>query len=90
MDMTHKMFDKMDKQIRAQSAGQRTLFSMSSLAPFTAIAGGVTAVFSAIISSVFPALEIWYLTRPAARAACLRESSKPKSPLPEVGVAPPW
>jgi hypothetical protein len=36
-------------------------------------------VFGAIVACVYPALEWWYLSRPAARAACLTQP-KPESP----------
>jgi hypothetical protein len=89
MDLAQKTFDKMDQQMRAQSGGRGAAFPFASLAPMTAVFGGVTAVFSAIISSVYPALSIWFLTRPAARAACLR-ASPPTEAESKTGVEPTW
>jgi hypothetical protein len=59
------MFDKLP-QGRPGSAGP-----MMSLSQIGAISGAVTAVFEALIFSIYPGLTIWYLTRPTARAACM-------------------
>jgi hypothetical protein len=45
--------------------------------------GAVVMVFTAIVACVYPALEWWYLTRPAARAACMKQS-KPELPEAEL------
>jgi hypothetical protein len=88
MDMTQKALTKMDQQMRTQS-GARPPMPLTQLGPLTAVFGGVSAVFSAIISSVYPALSIWFLTRPAARAACLREL-RPEKPASEQGLGDAW
>jgi hypothetical protein len=49
---------------------------MLNIAQIGAIFGGVTAVFEALIFSIYPGLTIWFLTRPRARAACI-----PRLPL---------
>ena len=41
-------------------------------------------VFSAIVASVYPAIMWWYLSRPAARAACMKQ---PEPELPEPNLA---
>jgi hypothetical protein len=81
---SQKMYDSMQQaQARAQAnAGGRGAASMPMLniAVFTTIAGAVTMIFTALIASIYPALSIWFLTRPPARAACLLSSKPPSSP----------
>ena len=67
LELTQKAFEKMDQQIRAQSGGRAGPIPLSSLAPMSVVFGGAVTVFSAVVSSVYPALSIWFLTRPAAR-----------------------
>ncbi len=68
LDRSQKMMAKMN----AQSGGTAAPFGPSDLARLGAIVGAVSTIFSAIIASIYPALTIWFLTRPPARAACLR------------------
>jgi hypothetical protein len=68
LDRSQKMMAKMNPQGRGTGAP----FGFSDAARLGAIVGAVTTIFSAIISSIYPALTIWFLTRPPARAACLR------------------
>jgi hypothetical protein len=89
LDLTQKTFAKMDAQMKVQSGGRAAPLPFAVLAPATAVFGGVTAVFSAIVSSVYPALSIWFLTRPAARAACLK-ASLAKTAESGAGVDPSW
>jgi hypothetical protein len=83
---TQKMFDSIQQaQARAQAnAGGRGAASMPmmNIAAFTSIAGAVAMIFTALIALIYPILSIWFLTRPPARAACLRASNPPS--------APPW
>lgn len=81
---TQKMYDSMQQaQARAQAnAGGRggATMPMLNIAVFTSIAGAVTMIFSALIASIYPALSIWFLTRPPVRAACLQPSKPPSAP----------
>ncbi len=65
-----KAFDKVEQQTKARG-GRAAAFPMGSLAQFTAISGAITAVFEAVVFSIYPGLTIWYLTRPPTRAACM-------------------
>ena len=47
---------------------------------FTAIAGAVAMIFTALVASIYPALSLWFLTRPPTRAACLQRSKPPSAP----------
>ena len=47
------------------------------------ITGAIWMVFSAIVASIYPAMMWWYLSRPAARAACM------KRPEPELSETDP-
>jgi hypothetical protein len=89
MDLTQKALARMDQQIKAQSGGRPLPVPLSALGPVQAIAGAAVTVFSAVVSSIYPALAIWFLTRPAARAACLRESVA-KEAARDPGVGEPW
>jgi len=46
--------------------------------------GAVVMVFMAIIASIYPAIMWWNLSRPAARAACLKKKPEPGLPEPDV------
>ncbi len=65
-----KAFDKVEQTTKARG-GRGAVFPMGSLAQFTAISGAITAIFEAIVFSIYPGLTIWYLTRPPTRAACM-------------------
>jgi len=44
---------------------------MVNISQIGAISGAITAVFEAVVFSIYPGLMIWYLTRPRVRAACM-------------------
>jgi len=72
LERTQKMMTKLNVQMKVQGGGRPAPIVFSDLARIGAIAGAITTIFSAIIASIYPALSIWFLTRPQARAACLR------------------
>jgi hypothetical protein len=72
LDRSQKIFAKVEAQQKAQGAGRPAPIGVSDLARIGVIAGAVTTIFSAVIASIYPVLSIWFLTRPQARAACLR------------------
>jgi len=74
VEKSQRVFNQIENQARAQSGGRAVVFPMSSMGRFTAIFGAVTVVFSAVVASVYPALSLWFLTRPPTRAACLKET----------------
>jgi hypothetical protein len=81
--------ERMHKAISKEEAlpgGARSPFSSTQLVQYMAIFTAVTSVFSAVVAVIYPGLSIWFLTRPAARAACLR----PKEPLPPEGELTEW
>jgi hypothetical protein len=53
---------------------------MMNLSMFASIAGAVSMIFTALIASIYPALSIWFLTRPPTRAACLQRSKPLSAP----------
>jgi hypothetical protein len=72
----HAAFSKPE----VQASGPGAPFSATQIVQYMAIFSAVTAVFSAILAVIYPSLSIWFLTRPEARAACLRRM---EPPLPE-------
>ncbi len=89
MEKTQKALAKVDEQIRAQNAGRPTPIRLIEFARMGAIAGAVSVIFSAVLSSIYPALSIWFLTRPQARAACLKALPSSKE-QPGVAVGEAW
>jgi hypothetical protein len=80
-----EVYAKMDAQI-AKGGGRTPPFPLTSMAPIIAVATAAGTVFEGVVASVYPALAIWYLTRPRARAACLTaSSSRPPKPVIELG-----
>jgi hypothetical protein len=73
-ERTKRMFDKMEAQIKTKGgAGPGVGFS-ASMSQATAVFGAVSSVGTAVLGSIYPALALWFLTRPGARAACARRS----------------
>jgi hypothetical protein len=70
-DKIRSMYAKMDQQIAAKGGAGAMPFSMTSLAPIVGVFTALGTVANAVFASVYPALSIWYLTRPRSRAACL-------------------
>jgi hypothetical protein len=78
-----KMTDSIQAQVQAQaktSGRPAPAMPMMYFSMFMSIAGAIAMVFSALIASIYPALSIWFLTRPPARAACLQRSMPPLAP----------
>ena len=50
----------------------------------TAIMSAVAVVFSALVASIYPAISLWFLTRPPTRVACcsVRNLQRPIGPEP--------
>jgi len=80
-EASRKMFQEIDKEVKAKSAGGANPVPMAFFAQFTAILTAVTAVASALFASIYPVLTLWFLTRPAARAACLARAMPTGPPL---------
>jgi hypothetical protein len=64
------VFTKM--QVQAKSGGAAVPVG-GDMTKFTAIAGGVTSVVTAILASIYPALALVFLSLARSRAACLGE-----------------
>jgi hypothetical protein len=78
-----KMTDSIQAQVQVQAKSggrQPPPMPMMNLSMFASIAGAVSMIFTALIASIYPALSIWFLTRPPARAACLIPSMPPSAP----------
>jgi hypothetical protein len=83
MARTQKAFDKMNVSAKGPGAASGPMLNIAQIG---AIFGGVTAVFEALIFSIYPGLTIWFLTRPRARAACIpRLPLGPPDPGNELG-----
>jgi hypothetical protein len=80
-EVTQKMFQEIDKQAKAKGGGAGNPFPMASLAQFQAIASAVVSVMSALVAVIYPSLTLWFLTRPATRAALLARSKPAGPPL---------
>jgi hypothetical protein len=86
-ETSRKMFQEIDKQAKAKSGGG-TPVPMALFAQFTAVLTAVTTVASALFASIYPAVSLWFLTRPATRAACLARSMA-TGPPPDLGPGEP-
>jgi hypothetical protein len=78
-ERTQKAFTQIATQMKAQSGGKAVVGPIGSVGHYMAIFGAVASVFTAVLASVYPAISIWCLTRPPARAACFKPA-KPKEP----------
>ena len=76
LDRTEKAMAVVEAQIKASGSGAPP-FSMTQVARWSLMAGVVFMVFGAIVAAVYPAMMWWYLSRPAARAACMKKPSPP-------------
>ena len=79
-----KMTDSIQAQVQAQAkSGGRPapMMPMAIAGMFASIGGAIAMIFTALIASIYPALSIWFLTRPPVRAACLRPSKPPSAPI---------
>jgi hypothetical protein len=81
-----KVFTQVQVQAQAKSGGGAAGTPMVGMGQMMAIMSAVAVVFSALIASIYPAISLWFLTRPPTRAACL-QASKPIVPQerPELG-----
>ncbi|MGP0065561.1 MAG: hypothetical protein ACLQGP_18395 [Isosphaeraceae bacterium] len=77
MEKMTRTFEKLLDQSRP--AGAAPPIKASELARYSAISGGILVVLVAIGGSIYPALSLWFLTRPRARAACLPAATKPET-----------
>jgi hypothetical protein len=80
-EVTQKMLQEIDRQAKAKGGGGGTPFPMASLAQFQAIASAVLSVMSALVAVIYPSLTLWFLTRPATRAAFLVRAKPAGPPL---------
>lgn len=83
---TKKSLDSIQAQINAQQGGQKApAGAMAFAVEFGAIASAISVIFSALVASIYPLFQLWFLTRPPARAACLPRE-KPPSPAPDLDL----
>jgi hypothetical protein len=76
MEMTEKAMAAAEAQVNAQGAAMP--LPMSQFLRFGMIFAAVWQVFCAIVAIVYPALLWWYLSRPPARAACMKQPEPEK------------
>lgn len=81
-EMTQKLMQQVEKQVKAKQGGGATPFPMASIAQLTAVATAVTTVIGALFAVIYPVLSLWFLTRPPTRAAILARA-RPPGPPPE-------
>jgi hypothetical protein len=82
LEMSRKAIAAAEAATKVQGGGTPIPMPFSEFARVGAIFGAVFVVFSAIIAVIYPAMLLWYLSRPAARAACMKQP-EPKTPEPE-------
>jgi hypothetical protein len=74
-------FAKMEAKMKAQPGGGPGPGFSISAARSMAVFGAVSSVGFALVGTIYPALSIWFLTRPRAKAACARRpEGKPPGP----------
>ena len=78
MEMTQKAMAVAEAQIKARGGGATMPVPMSEFVRFGMIFAAVWQVFCAIVACVYPALLWWYLSRPPARAACMKQPEPEK------------
>jgi hypothetical protein len=78
MERSQKAMSAVEAQIQAQG-GTAPPISLTAVMRWSMMFGAVVMVFTAIVACVYPALEWWYLSRPPARAACMKQP-EPESP----------
>ncbi len=80
MEMTQKAAAKVEAQIKTQPGGAG-MPPMNQFVQIGMIFSAVWMIFAAVIACIYPALEWWYLSRPAARAACMKPPAKSETDL---------
>lgn len=73
MEFSQKAMAAVEAQIKAQGAGAAMPVPMSEFIRLGMIVSAVWQVFCAIVACVYPALLWWYVSRPPARAACMKQ-----------------
>ena len=84
LERAQKGMAALEAQMRAQPGGAAPPVSFTAIMRYLMMFGAVVMVFTAIVASVYPAISWWYLSRPAARAACLKKQPAPD--LPETAL----
>jgi hypothetical protein len=78
-----KITDSIQAQVQVQAkSGGRPPPPLPMMNPsmIMSIFGAIAMVFNGLIASIYPAVSIWFLTRPPARAACLQRSGPLSGP----------
>jgi hypothetical protein len=79
---TEKAMSAVEAQAKAQSGGKAVVFPARQMGQITAIAGVIMMAFGAVLAWIYPGLTLWFLTRPATRAACLQGTTEGPAPKP--------
>ena len=82
LEMSQKAIASAEAQINAQGGGSAMPIPLSELARIGIIFNAVLMIFMAIVAAIYPAMSLWYLSRPAARAACMKQP-EPQMPEPD-------
>ena len=83
MAKTQPAMNALEAQMKA-SRGGALPFSLAAVTRWMFVFGVVFMIFAAIVACVYPAMMWWNLTRPAARAACLKLEPQPELPEPSA------
>jgi hypothetical protein len=71
LQMSQKAVSAAEAEIKSQGAAMP--LPLTEFAKIGAIFGAVFMVFVAMVAVIYPAMTLWYLSRPAARAACMNQ-----------------
>jgi hypothetical protein len=78
MERTEKAMPALEAQMLDQGAPAPAISMITSMMRWMMMFGAVVMVFSALVACVYPALTWWYLSRPPARAACMKKTESPE------------
>jgi hypothetical protein len=77
-------FAKMEAKMKTQPGFRTGPVFSNNMARSMAVFGAVSSVGFSLVGAIYPAISIWFLTRPRAKAACARRpAGKPPGPWPE-------
>jgi hypothetical protein len=85
MSKTQPAITAMEAQMKAAGGGGLPM-SLATVMRWALMFGVIVMVFGAIVASVYPAMMWWNLTRPPARAACLKKEPE----LVQPARSPKW
>ena len=79
-EKTDKLVQQVQVQAQAKSGGRPMPTPMVGFGQLLGMLGAVVLVFNALVASIYPAISLWFLTRPPTRAACLQRPKAAEPP----------